>query len=154
MLLVCLEIIATDYCSTIFKTHIFSLYSHPLIYIPMYLCSYPSTWYICAGCRQYVKAIRGAPDDDNWANPERHSNAVLEQIGRFTWSLGFCELRDALGGPDRARLEMHLEAMIVQTWTPELSDYEDTTGGRDQVNSQMHLEAMIKWVWSCTWRPW
>jgi len=27
-------------------------------------------------------------------------------------------LRDALGGRDRASLEMHLEAMIVRTWRP------------------------------------
>jgi len=42
-LLVRLEIIATTYHSTIFKTHVFSLYSHLCIYVSMYLYSYPST---------------------------------------------------------------------------------------------------------------
>jgi hypothetical protein len=32
-LLVCLEIIATTYHSTIVKTHVFSLYSHLCIYV-------------------------------------------------------------------------------------------------------------------------
>jgi len=36
-LLVCLEIIATAYRSTIFKTHLFSLYSHLCIYIATHL---------------------------------------------------------------------------------------------------------------------
>ena len=29
----------------------------------------------------------------------------------------FNELRDALGGCDKANLEMHVEAIIVSTWT-------------------------------------
>jgi len=43
MLLVHLEIIATTYCSTIVKTHIFGLYSAVCIYVSMDLYSYPST---------------------------------------------------------------------------------------------------------------
>jgi hypothetical protein len=39
---VCLEIIATTYYSTIFKTHVFSLNSHLCIYVSMYLCIYVS----------------------------------------------------------------------------------------------------------------
>jgi len=42
-LLVRLEIIATTYRSTIFKTHVFSLYSHLCIYVSMYLCIYIAT---------------------------------------------------------------------------------------------------------------
>jgi len=42
-LLVRLEIIATTYDSTIFKTHVFSLYSQLCINVSMYLYSYPST---------------------------------------------------------------------------------------------------------------
>jgi len=38
-----LEIIATSYRSTIFKTRVFSLYSQLCIYVSMNLYSYPST---------------------------------------------------------------------------------------------------------------
>ena len=41
-LLVCLEIIATTYHSTIVKTHVFSLYSHLCINVSMYQCIYVS----------------------------------------------------------------------------------------------------------------
>jgi hypothetical protein len=44
MLLVRLDIIATTYRSTIFKTHIFSLYCHLCIYVSISLPIY--TWYI------------------------------------------------------------------------------------------------------------
>jgi len=77
-------------------------------------------------------------------------------------------LRDALGGRDRACLEMHLEAGIERvwrcTWRPGSSELRDALGGRDRasvemhletedrVNSEMHLEAEMKRVWRCTWR--
>jgi len=51
--LVRVEIIATTYRSMIFKTCVFSLYSHLCIYVSMYLYSYPSTHGIsglAAGC--------------------------------------------------------------------------------------------------------
>jgi len=43
-LLVCLEIIATTYCSMIFKTHISSLYSHQCIYIATHLPTVYLDW--------------------------------------------------------------------------------------------------------------
>jgi hypothetical protein len=43
-------------------------------------------------------------------------------------------LRDALGGRERASLEMHLEVEI-------------------KLNSEMHLEAVIERDWRCIWRP-
>jgi len=36
--------------------------------------------------------------------------AVIEQVWRCTWRPRLSELRAALGGGDRASLEMHLEA--------------------------------------------
>jgi len=47
---------------------------------------------------------------------------------------GIEQLRDALGGRNRASLEMHLEAEI-------------------KLNSEMYLEAAIERVWICIWRP-
>jgi len=36
--------------------------------------------------------------------------AALECVGRYTWRLRSSEPRDAVGGRNRASLEMHLEA--------------------------------------------
>jgi len=49
----------------------------------------------------------------------RHSlkmyfEAVIERVWRSTWRLRSSELRDALGGRDRASFEMHLEAMLSE----------------------------------------
>jgi hypothetical protein len=45
------------------------------------------------------------------------------------------ELRDALGGRDRASLEMHLEAETVSL--------RDALGRRNRARLEMHMEAMI-----------
>jgi len=47
-------------------------------------------------------------------NLEMHSEAVMEQVWRYTWRLQSREFGDALGGRDRASLEMHLDAAIEQ----------------------------------------
>jgi len=73
---------------------------------------------------------------------------------RCTWRRRSSELRDALGGQDRASLEMRLEAMIVRTCMPWLSEFGYALGDWDRVNSEMHLEARIEQVWKFTWRPW
>jgi len=40
------------------------------------------------------------------------SEAVIERVWRCTWRPRSSELRDALGGRDRATLDMHLDAVI------------------------------------------
>ena len=45
-------------------------------------------------------------------NSEMHLEAVIERVWTCTWRLRWSELRDALGGRDRASLNMHLEAEI------------------------------------------
>jgi hypothetical protein len=44
MLQVDLDIIATNYCSTIFKTHVINLYSHLCIYIVSHLHTVYLDW--------------------------------------------------------------------------------------------------------------
>jgi len=68
------------------------------------------------------------------SSSEIHLEAVMERVWRCTWRRWSSELRDALGGRNRASLEMHLEAKI-------------------KLNSDMHLEAVIKRVWRSTCRP-
>jgi hypothetical protein len=87
-----LEIIATTYRSTMFKTHVFSLYSHLYIYVSIYIR------YIWTGWRRWFREIRGAPEDDDRVNSEIHLEAVIEQVWRCTWRPRSSELRDALGG--------------------------------------------------------
>jgi len=79
-------------------------------------------------------------------NPEMHLEAVIERVWRSAWRLGLSNLRNALGGRDRASFEMHLEA-------ERSSELRDPLGGRDRVNSEMHLEALIGRVGIYTWRP-
>jgi len=76
MLLVHLEIIATTYCSMIFKTHEFSLYSHLCIYVSIWLPIY--TRYISTGCRRCRRAIRDTSENEDRVNSEIHSEAVIE----------------------------------------------------------------------------
>jgi len=68
------------------------------------------------------------------------------------------ELRDALGGSDRANLEMHLDAEIEWTqrctWKPWLSEFGDSLGGQERVNWEMHLETVIEHVRRYTSRSW
>jgi hypothetical protein len=47
-----------------------------------------------------------------WCNSEMHLEAVIERVWRYTWRPRSSELRAALGGRDRASLEIHLEAEI------------------------------------------
>jgi len=43
---------------------------------------------------------------------EMNLEAVIERVWRGNWRPRLSELRDALGGQDRASLEMHFEAMF------------------------------------------
>jgi len=43
---------------------------------------------------------------------EMHTETVIERVWRCTLRPRSSQLRDALGGRDRASLEMHLEAVI------------------------------------------
>jgi len=45
-------------------------------------------------------------------NSEMHFEAVIERVWRCNWRPRLSELRDTLGGSDRASLEMHLEAEL------------------------------------------
>jgi len=60
--------------------------------------------------------------------------AVIEPVRRCNCRPTSSELRDALGGCDRAKLQMHLEAVIERVW--------------------MQLETKIEWTQRCTGRPW
>jgi len=83
-LLLHLEIIATTYHSTIFKTHVFSFYSLLLIFTATHLHTVYVDW----------------------------PQAVLESNLRCSWKWWLSEHRETLRGRDRASVDMHLEAMI------------------------------------------
>jgi len=133
----------------IFKTHVFSLFSH--------LCNYIAT-------QLHTVYL-------DWLQ------AVLESNSRSTWQGCWSELRDRLCGCDRASWEMHLEAVIEQIWRytsrlwssdwemhPKIvmewvwrctgrqwsSEFWDALRGNHLAN----LVAVIKQVSRYTWRPW
>ena len=84
--------------------------------------------------------------------------AVIDRVWRCTWRPIWSELRDALGGRDRASLEMHLETEIEWThrctWRPWSRKFGHALGGQDGVNSEMHSEAGTERVWRCTCSLW
>jgi len=125
-LLVRLEIIATTHRSTIFKTHVFSLYSHLCIYIATHLHTVYLDWL----------------------------QAVLEGNSRCAWKWWLTELRHTLRGRHRASLEIHFEAVIKRVWRctlrPWSSKFVDAIGGRDCAN----MEAVFERLWRCNLRPW
>ena len=66
-----------------------------------------------------------------------HWEAMIERVWRCTWRPRLSELRDALGGRDRASLDMHMEAGIECTQRCTLSS--------DRAILEMHLQpAMIE----------
>jgi len=84
--------------------------------------------------------------------------AVIERIWTCTWMSRSSELRDALGGHERANLAMHFETVITRVswcnWRSWLSEFRDTLRGSDQARLEMQLETNIEWTQRCTWRPW
>jgi len=164
----------------------------------MYLYSYPSTHGIISGLaaggaseqfevglnmmiketerytlRRWWSEFGDAIRHWDWVNSEMHWVAAMKRVWWCNWRLRLSELRDALGGSDRASLEMQLE--IVIEWTQRFtgrpswcyfgdahrargrvnteSKFGDAIGDQDWVNSEMHLEAVIEQVWTCTGRP-
>ena len=61
--------------------------------------------------------------------------SVIERVDRCTWRRRSSELRDALGGRNRASLEMHWEAVMEWVWRCTLrswsSEVGDAIGDRD-----------------------
>jgi len=45
-----------------------------------------------------------------------HFEALFGRVWRCIWGPRLSELRDSLGGRDRASLEMHREAVIERVW--------------------------------------
>jgi hypothetical protein len=76
------------------------------ILLPIY------TQYIGTGSRESLRAIRGAPENDDGVNSEIHSEAMSVQVLRYTWMQYSSIVGDTLGGRDQATSEMNLESMI------------------------------------------
>jgi len=74
-----------------------------------------------------------------------HLKAMIQCVWRCTWRLRLSELSDALGGRDRASLDMHLEAVIE--WA------QGCTPSCDLASLKFHLQqALIEGDWRNTWR--
>jgi len=56
-----------------------------------------------------MRAIRGAPENDDRVISDMHLEAVIERDWRCNWRSRLSQLRDALGGRDRASLETEIE---------------------------------------------
>jgi len=140
----------------------------------MYLNAYPSVRYMWTGCGRNLRAIGCGPDDDNRVNLQIHSEAVIKQDWRSSWSPWLWEPEGLNRGSLEINLEavvepvsrctcmpwsskfgdMHLKAKMVRTWRPQSNRFRDALGCRERVSLQIHLEAAIEWVWRCIRRPW
>ena len=87
------------------------LYSHLCIYVSMYQCIYIAT-HLHRIYLDWLQAVLVSISRCAWkwqsSASEIHYEAVIEQVCRCTWMPWSCEL----GGPNRASLEIHLEAVI------------------------------------------
>jgi len=96
----------------------------------MYQYSYPSVNGIsgkaAVGC---LRAIRGAPEDENHMNSEIHSKAIIERVWRSPWTPWSGNFRDALGDRDRVDWEMHIEAKIQWTEKCAVRPWSSKIGG-------------------------
>jgi len=161
MLLVRLEIIATTYRSTIFKTHLFSLYSHLCIYVSTHLHTVYLDWlHAVLECnswcawRWWSSELRDTPGGRDCVNSEMHLEAVIKRGWRCTGRPWSSELRDALGGRNRARLVMHLEGMNEGVWRYTWKPRSCELGRLNRASLEMHLYPEMEWTQRCTWRPW
>jgi len=133
----------------------------------MYLYSYPST-----------HAISGLAVGGAWEQFEVRLKMTIEWTQRYTPRLWSSDFGDALGGGNRAYLEIHLEAVFERhcgyalgghdcanfqaviervwryTWRLQSSECGDALGGHDRSSLEMHWEADMEWTQRCTWRPW
>jgi len=95
-----LEIIATTCCSTIFKTHVLSLYSHLCVYIATHLHMEYLDWLQ----RAFESNLRCA-----WTWRLRELKHTLwghdPASWRCTWRLWLTNIGDALGGNDHGSFE-------------------------------------------------
>jgi len=98
----------------------------------------------------------GSPHHD-WVSLEMYFEAMIERVWRCTWRMRRSELRDALGGCNRASFGMHFEAEIkriqIPNWRPWSSEIGDAHGGRNWVNSRMHMGVGIERGSGCPCRP-
>jgi len=124
------------------------------VFSSMYLCIYIATYlhlryrWISVHLPSLVNDVLEGHDRASW---DIHLEAEIEWTQRWTWRPGSSELRDALGGRDRANLEAIIKRVWRYTWWLWLSEFEDALGGCDRASLEMHLEAVMKWVWKSTW---
>jgi len=78
ILLVHLEIVATTYHSTIFKTHLNSLYSLQSILLPI------DTVYL-DNLQSVLESNRDASGNHDGVNCEIHSEDIMQQVCRCMW---------------------------------------------------------------------
>jgi len=131
ILLVCLEIIATTYCSTIVKTHEFNLYSYRYIYVSNCLFLSRATHLDML----YLDGLQVVLESDLWC----------------TWKWRLSELRDTLQSHDQASLEMCLEVVKKLiwrfTWRPWSTDHRDALQDHDWPRLEVHCEDMPGRSW-------
>jgi hypothetical protein len=89
-----------------------------------------------------------------WGREGLSLEAAFMRVWRYTLRMTSSEFEDALGGRDRATLEMNLEAVIVPVWRYTWRPSWCELGGRNRVRLEIRLDAVIERDSRCTWRTW
>ena len=152
-LLVRREIIATTYCSTIVKTHVFSLYSHLCIYVSMYLGIYiPTHLYTI-----YLDWLQAVVYNNSRCIGQLQSTELRDQLRCHAGvSLEICTWmwwERECTGRNRARLEMPFDTVTerIRKYPWRLWSHKFGEVFRGHVHA--NLEAVIGRVWRFTRRP-
>jgi len=142
MLLVPQKIIASTYCSTIFRTHVFSLYSHSSIYIATHLHTEYLDWLWVV-----LQSNSRGSENHTAVNSEIHSEPVIEQVWRCTSRKSSSINGDTLGVCHWVNLEMHSEIVIKRvspcTSWPWLREPGPTLWDCKRASVVMHIDVMI-----------
>ena len=138
MLLVSQEIISTTYGSTIYETHVFSLYSHLWIYIAAHLDMV---------CLDWLQAVHETNLSCAW-------NSQIVELRNTLWGCYDATLEMHLQAAIERSLEIHSEVVIQWTYRCTLRSWWSKFWDALRGHHRMNLEGIIKLDWIYVWRPW
>jgi hypothetical protein len=91
-----------------------------------------------------LRGIQGAHEDDKGVNSEIHSEAVIEEVWRYTWRRESSDIGDTLAGRNRVRLDMHSNAVIKPVWRSTWRPYSCELEGHNHASVDIYLQAVME----------
>ena len=159
-----LEITDTTYCSTIFNSNVFSLYSHLCIYLHSYQSTHSIPRLAAGGASEQFEVqlkmtiwwterytprpspsvLGDALAGREVVNSQMHSDNVIERLWSYSWRTWLRQFEDAYVGHDHTILATVIIPVWRYSWLPWYSKVRDTLRGCDQASVELHLETKIE----------